>query len=596
MSRLLVAPAAPPAATVTTRVSVRFSADGSLAACLAADRGQPFQAEVWTFTAAADRSRLLLTAGGETAFTQLLPLPGERALLVRHRGTRHDLVELAPDGSAARERRLATITAPWFRLLTGPAHRVLAVSWNDERSTVWHADAATGRLEHLAETPGVLGGGLALDPAGRELGFTQYGASGAGEATAVGLDLATGAVRPLAAAGSHLLLADPASGLAVLAARTCDGLRLAYRRRRDHRGTVVVPARLNQLDGTVLPLAVSPGGEAVALRVRRGARSHLYLHRVADDSVSEIDIPAGIIGGTAAWSPSGLRFPYTSPVCPSGIARVAPDRPSWRLAGAADEIWHRARPEWFPGPAGPIEAVVYGDWRTAEHVVVALHGGPQAAWELGFNPLLQRMAAARLAVVAPNQRGSAGYDTAHAAAVHGAWGGPDRQDIRQLGLALRRQRAAGAAAPALYGESYGAYLALLVAAHQPDRWSRCAAVAPFLSGARLYDEASAEVRAMIDRLGGRTALPGNAGDLAVVAGRITAPLLIIHGTDDETVPVSQSRQLREHLNAPRRRDVRYVEVPGAGHDPLAGPGAQAMVGQLIGFLSGFLSGTDREYS
>jgi len=583
MSRLF----APPATTATTRISMRFSADGSMAACLAVHSGQPYQPERWTFTSAAERSRLLPTAGGETLYTQLLPLPGKRVLLIRHQGTSHDLVGLTPDRAATRERRLATITAQGFRLLPGAAHRTLAVSWDQEQSMVWQVDPATGRLKHLAVVPGMLGGGLALDLTGHELGFTRYGADGA---TAIGLDLATGVVRPLAAGCSHLLLADPASGLAVLAARTCDGPQLAYLS--GH--AVVIPTRLNQVDGTVLPLAAAPGGDAVALRVNRGARSRLYLHRVADDSLGEIDIPAGVIGATAAWSASGLRFPYTSPVCPSGIARVTPGMASWRLAGVAGEVGQRAHQEWFPGPAGPIEAVVYGDWCTATHVVVALHGGPRAAWEMDFHPLLQQLAAAGLAVVAPNQRGSTGYGTAHAAAIHGAWGGPDRQDIRHLGSALRRRRAAGAAAPALYGESYGAYLALLTAAHAPGLWSSCAAVAPFLSGARLYDEASDEVRGMIARLGGRAGLPGNAGDLAVVAGRIAVPVLIIHGSDDETVPVSQSRHLRELLHAAGRNDVRYAEIPGAGHDPLSGPGGQAITGQLAGFLCGARRASSRD--
>lgn len=578
MSTLLVTPTE----AVTSRISTRFSADGTLAACLAADRPHMYQPEVWTFTAGADRRRLLPTADGETLFTQLLPLPRERALLIRHRDTGHHLVLLTPDGSVVCERRLATVSTPRFRLLAGAGHRALALSRDGDRTAVWHVDPAAGRLEQLAEVSGALTGGAALDPAGRMLGFTRHGADGP---TAVCLDLATGAHHPLAGSGSHLLLADPASGLAVLAVPTGDGLRLAYRH---PHGAVTVPARLNAVDGTVRPLAVSPGGQALALQVRRGARTHLYLHRVADDQVTEADIPAGLIGGTGAWSATGLRFPYSSPVCPSGIAAVTPGTPSWRLSGA-DPVgaWRRAHLERFAGPAGQIEAVVYGDWRTAERVVLALHGGPDAAWELDFDPLFQQLAAAGLAVVAPNQRGSTGYGEAHASAIHGAWGGPDREDICHLGVTLRQQRPAGAAAPALYGASYGAYLALLAAAHVPDLWSRCAVVAPFLSGTRLYEEATPEVRDLIDRLGGRSPLPNGAGDVLTVADRIRVPLLVIHGSDDDTVPVGQSRKLRDRLlNAGRREgsDFRYLEAAGAGHYPPTCPGAENLTAALVAFL------------
>ncbi len=55
---------------------------------------------------------------------------------------------------------------------------------------------------------------------------------------------------------------------------------------------------------------------------------------------------------------------------------------------------------------------------------------------------------------------------------------------------------------ALYGASYGAFLALLATAAVPDLWAATLAVAPLLSGERLHREAAPEVRAMIDRLGG----------------------------------------------------------------------------------------------
>jgi hypothetical protein len=35
------------------------------------------------------------------------------------------------------------------------------------------------------------------------------------------------------------------------------------------------------------------------------------------------------------------------------------------------------------------------------------------------------------------------------------------------------------------------------------------------------------------------------------------------------VPVSQSRALRHHLRRPGHARLEYVEVAGAGHDPLA---------------------------
>ena len=136
----------------------------------------------------------------------------------------------------------------------------------------------------------------------------------------------------------------------------------------------------------------------------------------------------------------------------------------------------------FDGPHGPIEAVVYGDSAHAARVVLALHGGPEAAWQLTYEPLFQRLVAEGIAVVAPNQRGSTGYGAAHRDAIRGAWGGPDLADILHLGRVLIAERGPGTSRPILYGGSYGAYLSLLASAAAPDLWARTAVVAPFLSG------------------------------------------------------------------------------------------------------------------
>ena len=46
------------------------------------------------------------------------------------------------------------------------------------------------------------------------------------------------------------------------------------------------------------------------------------------------------------------------------------------------------------------------------------------------------------------------------------------------------------------------------------------------------------------------------------------PVMILHGTADDTISVSQSRNLNQSLSA-RGYVVNYVELPGVGHDILA---------------------------
>jgi len=515
----------------SSRFRTRFSADGALAACLAADR-----AEVWDFTGP-PRPQLLPTARGAT---QLLPLARRAALLARPGADGHDLVRLA---AGTVEQLLRTVASEGFRLVATPGRTALALSWDTPgRTAIWRVLDREPWLERIGEYPGRLRGGAPLDS--RSMAFT-------GDDGAVRLDLADGTVAPLLP--GRVLAADPRSGLVVL--RVDD--RWAYY----HRGRIVYPAALQAIEGEVLPLAVAPGGGAVALQVRRGARTHLLRHRVADDRLTEVDVPVGIIGDVGAWSATGLRFPYSSPVCSGAIATVGKE---WHLAGDDGAERVPAHLEWFPCRTGDVEAVVYGDWRTADKVVLALHGGPDAAWDMGWQPTLARLAATGCAVVAPNQRGSTGYGAAHADAIRHDWGVPDRIDICRIGRALHRGRPTDARAPILFGESYGAYLALLAAGHRPDLWSGCVAVAPFLSGDRLHAEASPMMRAAVERLGGR-----GGADVLTVARRIHGPLLVVHGDQDPTVPVGQSRALHHHLRRPGHARLEYVEVAGAGHDPLA---------------------------
>ncbi|MFI6443767.1 prolyl oligopeptidase family serine peptidase [Kitasatospora sp. NPDC050543] len=324
--------------------------------------------------------------------------------------------------------------------------------------------------------------------------------------------------------------------------------------------------------------------------------------------------PPGSPGQPHPPGPSGQREPAGPPELPGllpgpGQEAVRPRRspggprvsrcapPGWRLDASTPPgdggRWLPAQSLELAGAAGPLEAVVYGGdaWLSSPHLVLALHGGPADAWRLEFDPTLQRMAAAGLAVVAPNQRGSIGYGLEHALAVRGAWGGPDLDDVLTLLEGISGQRSAlGLEPPALFGVSYGAFLALLAAAHAPAaQVARCAVVAPFLSGARLLAEASGPVRALTSRLGGSDPITDARGprDVLQLAHRLTSPLLVVHGDRDEVVPVSQSRSLRHELLRIGRTegtDFRYVEAAGAGHELLTEEGAAVLHELLAGFL------------
>ncbi|MEU8136104.1 S9 family peptidase [Streptodolium elevatio] len=630
MTTTLVAPA-------LRRVSYSFSADGNHAACLATAGDGAWHVESWSLRP--DGGSGVLSAPErphadkpEQLHTQLLALDDGSVLVCRHEPGHHELVLLG--GPEDAERRIATVRSPGLRLLPYPGPDGLALVLGTDTTpvtTVWRVPLDGGPLEVLTELQGLFGGGVWLDPAGRRLALD---AVRDGRVKSAVLDLDDGWLNPLLemseTSNDRLQMCDPVSGLLVISSDAPGHDRLGWIRLAEDRGEapgrVRFPEMVHLPNTTVRPVAIAPDGDRVALQLDRGATSRLAVWGPEEGTLLDVKMPEGCLGGLGRWTRSGLHIPFSAPDRPSGLATVLPDRPgSWHLTGtagaptaggsavgvaavgaaaataseesasaddpASEPVWESAHLELLVGEVGPVESVVYGglDWRTSEHVVLALHGGPAAAWRFEFSPVLQHLAANGVAVVAPNQRGSIGYGESYASCLHGAWGGPDLDDITAIARTLVSERAAGLPLPALFGTSYGAYLALLAACTSPDSWSRVLAIAPFLSGPRLIAEASLPVRALMTRLGGDVELDDALGprDVVRLCEGLRAPLMFVHGDRDDIIPVGQSRTLRHRLLQLGRcegTDFRYLELPGQGHEVFAGDGAPELYTRLTAFL------------
>ncbi|MGV9773605.1 alpha/beta hydrolase family protein [Streptosporangium sp. NPDC003464] len=572
------------------RINFRFSGRGRYAACLTRLGHGRLTAEMWDLADARPRPRPLRTRAGETSLSLPVPTEGGDLLLCRlgpgeHRLT---LVTAAPYGAeSAAEHEVGVLRGNGVRIVAGTARGTAALAFGagaDGRTTVWRLSGRAERPEPVAELPYLLSGGIWLDGAGHRLALTTVGP---GPATVV-LDTSRGTfTSPAGPAGDErLLLAAPGPGVLLTAAHRDGAYRLGVRHR-DGEGPTRFPERLNAVEGVVTPLALDPAGRRLALAVTRRTRSHLLLHDLVEDTAVEVGLPAGTLYPAAHWGPTGLHVIHSAPDRPPGFVRVdGCGRPRFLPVGEDHAArLEPARVRSYAGAAGPVEAIVYGDPATSRLAVLALHGGPEDAWHFAFDPLFQRLAAAGVAVVAPNQRGSTGYGAAHREAVHGAWGGPDLADILQLGRALAAARGPDRPRVMLYGASYGAYLALLAAAAQADLWSRAAVVAPFLSGRELAEDGPAPVRALLERLGGQAEIDDDLGprDLLRLAGRMRLPLLIVHGDDDPVIPVGHSRRLYARLRGARGQ-VTYLEVPGGGHDPQHDTRDGAVLGRIVDFL------------
>lgn len=196
--------------------------------------------------------------------------------------------------------------------------------------------------------------------------------------------------------------------------------------------------------------------------------------------------------------------------------------------------------------------------------IVMPHGGPSARDEWGFDWFAQFFAARGYAVLQPNYRGSSGYgDAWYQRNGFQSW----RTAIGDVNDAGRWLVAQGIAAPdklGIVGWSYGGYAALQSAVVDPALFKAIVAIAPVTDLATLRDRSIGTTSARIERNFIGTGPHIREGSPAQNVDRITAPVLLYHGTLDLNVDVSQSRMMADRLRAAGKR-VDYVQVDGLEH-------------------------------
>jgi dipeptidyl aminopeptidase/acylaminoacyl peptidase len=209
-------------------------------------------------------------------------------------------------------------------------------------------------------------------------------------------------------------------------------------------------------------------------------------------------------------------------------------------------------------------------------LVVYSHGGPEAASSEDFDvpeigPLRNLFAARGFLVFEPNYRGSDNLGTAHEHAIYRDPGaGPDSDVISGIRM-LEAKGIVDSSRIAAVGHSYGGYMTGWLISHQ--HFWRCAVVADgALDWTEEYELSAAGNLAWTrDSLGGgpwdkQSAALYRTGSPMTYAGDITTPTLILSGTDDTTVPITESFALYHALSS-RGIPVKFIGIPGAHHSP-----------------------------
>jgi dipeptidyl aminopeptidase/acylaminoacyl peptidase len=189
-------------------------------------------------------------------------------------------------------------------------------------------------------------------------------------------------------------------------------------------------------------------------------------------------------------------------------------------------------------------------------LIVMPHGGPAARDSFDFDWWVQALATRGYAVLQPQFRGSSGFGEAFEEAGHLQWGGKMQEDLIDGVLAVGALGVADAKRVCIVGASYGGYAAMFSAAVYPSVY-RCGVSVNGVSDlallvgskSRAFGRDTALMNALETMMGDSRA-NAEAFRLASPASRVTrlaAPILLIHGAEDTTVPIQQSRVMQRAL-------------------------------------------------
>jgi dipeptidyl aminopeptidase/acylaminoacyl peptidase len=207
-------------------------------------------------------------------------------------------------------------------------------------------------------------------------------------------------------------------------------------------------------------------------------------------------------------------------------------------------------------------------------LIVFPHGGPEGRDYPSFDWWAQAFASRGYAVFQPNFRGSSGYGVDFRNAGFGQWGRKMQTDISDGVAELVKQGIVDPKRACIVGASYGGYAALAGVAVQHGLYRCAVSVAGVADLAAMLASTREEtgtfsnaVRYWKAFMGVTSALEGELGPLSPVnlAERADAPIMLIHGKDDTTVPFVQSQNMEAALRR-AGKPVELVVMPHEDHN------------------------------
>ena len=251
------------------------------------------------------------------------------------------------------------------------------------------------------------------------------------------------------------------------------------------------------------------------------------------------------------------------PLAVGRAPHVVPEEISYRSFDGVEVHAYLFRP---PGATAerPAPAVVYP------------HGGPIAAYGDEWDGHAQYFVDKGYAWIAPNYRGSTGYGRDFERLLHGRIGVDDTKDCLAAADYLRTLDWVDGSRLAIFGASWGSFIALLAVTDDPEHRFRCAVCK--YGDCDLFTSWSQGDRGgvleALENLAGGPAESREAYEAGSAVRRlenVQVPILVAHGEKDERVHPKQSEELVAELER-LGKTYEYVTYPTEAHGLLrAGP-------------------------
>ena len=314
-------------------------------------------------------------------------------------------------------------------------------------------------------------------------------------------------------------------------------------------------------------------GERMAYN--RNERGHGALC-VADLTTGIVEQIGRGVHGHLSWVDDHLVTLRTGARTPTQIVRYRTH--TWKratLALSQPDVWPRdalPEPELIEAGSHDGRATLHARRFVAGkgRMLVWVHGGPTDQWQVDWRPRITYWWSRGWDVLVVDPRGTTGHGRAYQQALHGGWGRLDIDDTADL---IGHAQASGWARPdstVVLGGSAGGLTVLGLLADHPELVAGGVASYP-VSDLKALTEVTHRFEAhYTDTLvAPNDGSPESEAAFAALspihrAGRITGPLLLMHGTDDPVVPIAQSEALAARI-AESGGDVDFVVYEGEGH-------------------------------